>query len=388
MLMNRRTNTCYVVDLGQLYRDTGSIPWVVGLSGGKDSTALTMLLLETIEMLPPPIRDKKKVFVTCVNTLVEAPPVIEHVHSFIDELKNYVRDRELPVEVVELVPDISQTFWVNLIGRGYPTPIRDFRWCTDRMKVRPGMEFLKQNPEVFGEPPIVHFLLGTRFDESISRQRTMETHTKLGTDIHNHGTIPTAGVIRPIEQWTTDDVWDYLLRDEWGAGGLNPFQKINQQLAIMYRDAASGECPVIHDPTKQTCAGSRFGCWTCTVVEVDSSLREMIDTGGSRYDSEKLTLLADFRDKLKEERNITKNRVQGRNRRGTILVQRDGSIGVGSYTIEYRKELLNRLQKLEEDFGEPLISQPEKELIPIIWAEEQANLAILMQKKLEKGGNP
>jgi DNA sulfur modification protein DndC len=388
MLMNRRTDTCYVVDLGQLYRDTGGIPWVVGLSGGKDSTALTMLLLETIEMLPPPIRNKKKVFVTCVNTLVEAPPVIEHVHSFIGELKNYVRDRELPVEVVELVPDVSQTFWVNLIGRGYPTPIRDFRWCTDRMKVRPGMEFLKQNPEIFGEPPIVHFLLGTRFDESISRQRTMQTHTKLGTDIHNHGIIPTAGVIRPIENWTTDDVWDYLLRDEWGAGGLNPFQNINQKLAIMYRDAASGECPVIHDPTKQTCAGSRFGCWTCTVVEVDSSLREMIDTGGSRYDSEKLTLLADFRDRLKEERNITKNRVQGRNRRGTILVQRDGSIGVGSYTIEYRKELLKRLQKLEEDFGEPLISQPEKDLIPIIWAEEQANLAILMQKRLEKGGSP
>jgi len=386
--MNRRTDTCYVVDLGQLYRDTGGIPWVVGLSGGKDSTALTMLLLETIEMLPPPIRNKKKVFVTCVNTLVEAPPVIEHVHSFIGELKNYVRDRELPVEVVELVPDVSQTFWVNLIGRGYPTPIRDFRWCTDRMKVRPGMEFLKQNPEIFGEPPIVHFLLGTRFDESISRQRTMQTHTKLGTDIHNHGIIPTAGVIRPIENWTTDDVWDYLLRDEWGAGGLNPFQNINQKLAIMYRDAASGECPVIHDPTKQTCAGSRFGCWTCTVVEVDSSLREMIDTGGSRYDSEKLTLLADFRDRLKEERNITKNRVQGRNRRGTILVQRDGSIGVGSYTIEYRKELLKRLQKLEEDFGEPLISQPEKDLIPIIWAEEQANLAILMQKRLEKGGSP
>ena len=387
MLMNRRTDTCSVVDLGQLYRDTGDIPWVVGLSGGKDSTALTMLLLETIEMLPPPIRNRKKVFVTCVNTLVEAPPVIEHVHSFIDELRNYVRDRELPVEVVELVPDVSQTFWVNIIGRGYPTPIRDFRWCTDRMKVRPGMEFLKQNPDVFGEPPVVHFLLGTRFDESISRQRTMQTHTKLGTDIHNHGTIPTAGVIRPIEQWTTEDVWDYLLREEWGFGGLNPFQKINQKLAVMYRDAASGECPVIHDPSKQTCAGSRFGCWTCTVVEVDSSLREMIDTGGTRYDSEKLSLLADFRDKLKEERNISSNRVQGRNRRGTILVQRDGSVGVGSYTIEYRKRLLERLTNLEDEFGEPLISKPERDLIPIIWAEEQANLAILMEKKLQKGGS-
>jgi len=375
-----------MVDLSKLYRETGDIPWVVGLSGGKDSTALTMLLLETIEMLPPPIRNKKKVFVTCVNTLVEAPPVIEHVHLFISELKDYVRNRGLPVEVVELVPDVSQTFWVNVIGRGYPTPVREFRWCTDRMKIRPGQEFLKQNPEIFGTPPVVHFLLGTRYDESISRKKTMEANTLLGTDIHNHGTIPTAGVIRPIEDWNTEDVWDYLLRDDWANGDENPFFEINQNLAILYKDAASGECPVIHDPSKQTCAGSRFGCWTCTVVEVDNSLREMINSRGSRYDSEKLLLLADFRDKLRDERNIPKNRVQGRNRRGTILVHRDGTIGVGSYTIEYRKQLLERLLKMENEFGEELISREERELIPIIWAEEQANLAILMDKKI-KGGS-
>ena len=375
-----------MVDLGALYRETGDIPWVVGLSGGKDSTALTMLLLETIEMLPPPIRNKKKVFVTCVNTLVEAPPVIEHVHLFISELKDYVRNRGLPVEVVELVPDVSQTFWVNVIGRGYPTPVREFRWCTDRMKIRPGQEFLKQNPDIFGTPPVVHFLLGTRYDESISRKKTMEANTLLGTDIHNHGTIPTAGVIRPIENWNTEDVWDYLLRDDWGNGDKNPFSEINQNLAILYKDAASGECPVIHDPSKQTCAGSRFGCWTCTVVEVDNSLREMINSHGSRYDSEKLLLLADFRDKLRDERNIPENRVHGRNRRGAILVQRDGTIGIGSYTIQYRKELLERLLKMENEFGEELISKEERELIPIIWAEEQANLAILMDKKLKEGG--
>lgn len=374
-----------MVDLGALYRKTGDIPWVVGLSGGKDSTALTMLLLETMETLPPPIRNKKKVFVTCVNTLVEAPPVIEHVHLFISELKDYVRNRGLPVEVVELVPDVSQTFWVNVIGRGYPTPVREFRWCTDRMKIRPGQEFLKQNPDIFGTPPVVHFLLGTRYDESISRKRTMETNTLLGTEIHNHGTIPTAGVIRPIENWNTEDVWDYLLRDDWANGDKNPFFEINQNLAILYKDAASGECPVIHDPSKQTCAGSRFGCWTCTVVEVDNSLREMINSRGSRYDSEKLLLLADFRDKLREERNIPENRVQGRNRRGAILVQRDGSIGVGSYTIEYRKKLLERLLKMENEFGEELISKEERELIPIIWAEEQANIALMMDKKI-KGG--
>ena len=365
-----------------LFRETGDIPWVVGLSGGKDSTALTMLMLETIESLPPPIRRRKKCYVTCVNTLVEAPPVIDHVHDFITELRGYVRDKDLPIEVVELVPEVDQTFWVNLIGRGYPTPIREFRWCTDRMKIRPSQRFIEDNADVFGDPPVVHFLLGTRFDESASRKKTMEEHTRMNTEIHGHGTMSTAGVIRPIEDWDTGMVWDFLLKPGWTGGGRNPFFEVNQRLAVLYKDAASGECPVIHDASQQTCAGSRFGCWTCTVVEVDSSLREMIDSQREGYDTEHLTLLADFRDQLRDERNIPENRVQGRNRKGRILVKRDGSVGTGSYTMEYRKILLSRLKELQERVGDVLITPEEEGLIHAIWAEETANLVEMVQRKM------
>lgn len=375
-----------MIDLPRLYRETGDIPWVVGLSGGKDSTAVTMVLLEAIESLPPPLRARKQVFVTCVNTLVEAPPVIEHVHGFIDVLKAYVRDRELPVEVVELTPDADQTFWANLIGRGYPAPVRQFRWCTDRMKVRPQTKFLESREDVFGSPPVAHFLLGTRFDESAARKGTMEANSDLGTDIHQHGTIPTSGVIRPIETWSTDDVWDHLLKPDWVGGGQNPFFTVNQKLATLYRDAASGECPVIHDPSRQTCAGSRFGCWTCTVVEVDSSLREMIHTGGERYDAERLGLLADLRDEIRAERNLEENRVIGRNRRGRVLVQRDGeTLGVGPYTMAYRKGLLQRVLDTQAKFNdgaateEVLISEEEISHIHSIWAEEEVNLAKMIQ---------
>jgi hypothetical protein len=97
---------------------------------------------------------------------------------------------------------------------------------------------------------------------------------------------------------------------------------------------------------------------------------------------EKLSLLADFRDKLKAERNVKSNRVQGRNRKGVTLVQRDGSMGVGSYTIEYRQKLLARLLKTEGEFGEELISKAERDLIPRIWAEERADLAIKLEQKI------
>ena len=125
--MNCRLGSVSMVDLAALYKETGDIPWVVGLSGGKDSTALTMHLLETMEQLPPPIRDQKQVFVTCVNTLVEAPPVIDHVHKFIERFAFTSKTEALRVEVIELVPEHEQTFWSNVIGRGYPTPVRELR---------------------------------------------------------------------------------------------------------------------------------------------------------------------------------------------------------------------------------------------------------------------
>ena len=376
-----------MVDLASLYRTTGDIPWVLGLSGGKDSTALTMYLLETMEQLPPPIRNQKRVFITCVNTLVEAPPVIDHVHKFIERLQLYIEDRGLPVEVVELTPDPEQTFWSNLIGRGYPTPVREFRWCTDRMKIRPATTFIEERAEIFGDPPVVHFLLGTRFDESAARKGTMDAHTRMDSDLHAHGTIPTASTIRPIEDWSTNDVWNYLLKLDWANGMPNPFADINQDLSMLYNDAAGGECPVIHDPSQQTCAGSRFGCWTCTVVSEDKSLNQMIATEKETYDVVKLAKLAQFRDNLRDERNVAENRVHGRNRRGVTLVKRDGSVGTGPYTMEYRQKLLTSLTDLQEEVEMELITENEINIIKQIWNEELIHLAKLDAGKAASDGD-
>jgi DNA sulfur modification protein DndC len=277
-----------------------------------------------------------------------------------------------------------------LIGRGYPTPIRKFRWCTDRMKIRPAQQFIKERVEVFGKQPVVHFLLGTRFDESSARKATMDAHTRMDSDLHAHGTIPTASTIRPIENWSTDDVWNYLLKLDWANGMPSPFADINQDLSILYRDAAGGECPVIHDPSQQTCAGSRFGCWTCTVVAEDKSLNQMIASEKAIYDVTKLAKLAAFRDRLRDERNVKENRVQGRNRRGVTLWKNlgknngdteDKKMGTGPYTMAYRKQLLSDLLELQSETNLPLISEEEIRFIHKTWDEETINLA-----KLDAGG--
>ena len=82
--------------------------------------------------------------------------------------------------------------------------------------------------------------------------------------------------------------------------------------------------------------------------------------GQDGYDLESLTLLADFRDDLRRERNLPENRVHGRNRRGGHLVQRDGSVGVGSLHNGLSQGPLQKLKDMQDRIGDELIT-PEEE---------------------------
>jgi hypothetical protein len=50
----------------------------------------------------------------------------------------------------------------------------------------------------------------------------------------------------------------------------------------LYRQASGGECPVVFDLNTPSCGGSRFGCWTCTVIKEDKFMRGFIDSGVRR----------------------------------------------------------------------------------------------------------
>ena len=73
------------------------------------------------------------------------------------------RQNNLRITPHKLTPDVKDTFWVNLIGRGYPAPRKLFRWCTSRMKINPSNTFIRDVVRESGEAMLV---LGTRKAES------------------------------------------------------------------------------------------------------------------------------------------------------------------------------------------------------------------------------
>ncbi|MFD3926505.1 DNA phosphorothioation system sulfurtransferase DndC [Streptomyces sp. NPDC058614] len=264
------------------------VPWVIGYSGGKDSTAVLQLVWAALKDLPAEQRTKP-VHVISTDTLVENPVVAAWVSTSLKTMAKAAEEQSLPIEPHRLTPEIKDTFWVNLIGRGYPAPRPKFRWCTERLKIKPSNSFIRNVVAAHGEAILV---LGIRKAESQARARAMEKHEKrrVRDRLSPNANLPNSLVYSPVEDWTNDDVWEFLMQVP------NPWGYNNHDLLSMYQGAsADGECPLVVDSTTPSCGSSRFGCWTCTLVEQDKSMSAMIQNDDEK---EWMLPLLELRDKL------------------------------------------------------------------------------------------
>ena len=276
-------------------------PWVVGYSGGKDSTVVVQLVFEALsEMKPEELH--KKVYVISSDTLVETPLIINSINQTLRRIQDAALERNLPIETHKVKPNADNSFWVNLIGKGYPSPNQQFRWCTDRLKIDPANQFIMDKVSSFGE---VIMVLGVREDESASRGNSIRSHTVEGKTFMRHTTLANAYVYAPIRSFTLDDVWNYLLNHP------SPWGDDNHELHRLYQDSSSGECPLVVDKSIKesagSCGNSRFGCWVCTVVSEDKALSGFIQSG-----HDWMKPLLDFRDWLASIRDDRTKRMKYR----------------------------------------------------------------------------
>lgn len=335
-------------------------PWIIGYSGGKDSTLVAHLVFEMLMSLPRSQRGRP-VHIVANDTLVESPLVIQHLTKSVREIGSAAEAFGLPINTAITRPEADQSFWVNLIGRGYPSPNRSFRWCTDRMKIQPTSRYIKEHVDEFGH---VILLLGVRRSESANRAATVGRYDN-GGRLNDHGELQGCMVFRPIVEMATDDVWEFL------ASNNPPWGGSHDHLISLYRNANGGECPVVTSKEDAPSCGtrsSRFGCWTCTVVEKDRSLQGFVDAGFNEY-----TPLLDFRDWLVTIRT-DKERRQARRRNGKITITSTGTFVPGPFTLQTRAEILDRLQSVEREMNQSLISEKEVDLIRQIWSEEISKL--------------
>ena len=343
------------------YRKRHRYPWIIAYSGGKDSTLLLQLVWEVVAALPGDER-KRRVLVVGNDTLVESPLVIQHLRDSLRMIDRAADGARLPIETHITEPCIDQTFWVNVIGRGYIPPTRNFRWCTDRMKILPTNRLLER---ITRNSKGTVLLVGTRRAESQNRRRAMDRRKVSADRMNRHGGVDGCRMFAPLADLDDDDVWMTLIQRKPPWGGTH------RRLITLYRNAGGGECPLVTAKEQAPSCGSsspRFGCWTCTVVKKDRSLRGLIDSGYA--EAERMEALFDFREWLLELREDDSNRLPVR-RNGNAKRRDDGSPVLGPFKLEVRKEILGRLRDLEKQVGEVLILPVEVECIEDVWWRDE-----------------
>lgn len=338
-------------------------PWVIGYSGGKDSTTVVELVYRMLLELSEDER-KKDVYIVSSDTMIENPIIKTYLSRMNQMLGEAAKRDGIPMHSCMVTPPANNTFWANIIGRGFPTPRVNgtFRWCTDRLKINPSGEFIQNLIEETSKEVVV--LLGVRKAESIARKRRIEGRELVNHLLNRHETISDAYVYNPIVELTTDDVWDLLLKLD---GGKTPWGSDNSELVQLYAGADSGECPfagIQAGGQTQTCGNSRFGCWVCTVVKEDKSLNGFIRSG-----HRELIPLAEFRKWLIDQRDIPENR-EDKRRNGTVYWTKTGERGFGPFTWDARQMILRKLLETQKKMGYELITQEELKAIDEIWDEE------------------
>lgn len=333
-------------------------PWVIGYSGGKDSSLLVTLVVETVLRLPEYARTKK-IFIVTSDTGVENPVVKKYMHNSSEKINIFSKKVRANIQADIIYPDVTQSFWSLIIGLGYPTPEPPgFRWCTERLKILPMNKYTNSLIEQYGE---VILLLGVRKAESGARNRSISSREIEGKILTPHSDIAKAYVYNPLTEIKNERVWEYLLKND----GISPWNVDMKYLFSLYQGEDMGEEQSVIgqiDKDKIPVTGnSRFGCWCCTIVKEDKSLQNFINHG-----SNELVPLRDFRNwlvSIRQDPNFRDNK----RRNGKVYKKNNGEYGFGPFKLEARQVILKRLLKLQKDTGIELITIDELKYIDTLW---------------------
>ncbi len=299
--------------------------WLAMFSGGKDSTLLTILLVEYLRSLRGRLPEVDVVYTDSLLEFPQAKAVATDLLSYIEAVTG-----ELPLRVRRFKPKTTDTFWVNIIGRGYTPPRAHFRWCTPRLKINPSREILLEYP---AENKAV--MTGVRYDESSARKRNLQQSCAKGGECGQdfwmrYGPNGSVAYFAPVVFWRTCKVWDFLTLIAPSMGWpTGPLIRLYGGYAL------------------------RFGCWTCTLVARDKTAEALI----ARGDAGDVARLHEFRTFLDEASRDPANRVT-----------HDGQLR--GFKQKFREHLLDKLLKLQWETSTIVISEDEIREIRRIWDGE------------------
>lgn len=354
-------------------------------SYGKDSSVLANLALHAALLAAraglvkvPPI-----VVAHADVDSVENPEIRALVNGELAKMERFARGLGIDLLLRIARPPLSETFAVRVVGgRGLPAFPDSRRDCTSSWKREPnGRALCALNKAFRGQgwaEPVV--MTGVRRDESTVRAGAIQSRGERSAQTwrDREGRLR----LSPLLEWTSDDVWAYLGLCRQGA--IAAYSDFDETLRI-HQDAGGSSCVVVADAAmaKQAkpCA-SRFGCWACTAVREDRSLRQMIASDPQRYGY--MQPLAALRDFLSHSQyDWSRRQFIGRTiRNGFITIAADG------YGPAMLAELLRYLLSIQKRTDIELVSAAQLIAIDARWslyALAEPFSALRIWREVERG---
>lgn len=296
---------------------------LVSFSGGKDSTTVLQLVLSALK------NTDGKLYIVTADTLMEIPYFQAYVDAVRHRIAEYIERVGLNAEIVTVTPAIKDSFWVSVLGKGYPAAHMGFRWCTGVLKIDPITRFTR---EITKDKRFSVFV-GVRSAESVLRAKI---YKKKNYKSHHYA---------PILDWSSHDVWEYLLTEPC------PWGDDHSRIVEVYR-FASDEC--VYGEAQGVCVGNaRYGCWACPLQASQQLDMIAYNTGDARY-----KILKKYKNLLVKCANNPVYRSR---------IRRNGTAGLGPFLVEHRERLFDDLKKLEDHTGWRLITPDEEIEIKRHW---------------------
>ena len=96
-------------------------PWIIGFSGGKDSTCMTQLIWNALSELPSE-KLHKKIYIISSDTLVESPTVIDQITTSLDTMEKAAQKSHLPISTNLVRPKLKML--IDSFKKKFPNMVK------------------------------------------------------------------------------------------------------------------------------------------------------------------------------------------------------------------------------------------------------------------------
>lgn len=352
--------------------------WCIAYSGGKDSTALVTVVL--FLLIADLVRPPKKLTILRADTRMELPPLDAAAEDLMARLRFDC------YEARTVLPPLDDRFFVYMFGRGVPPPSNTFRWCTDKLKISPMANVVRDLGRIAKSNGKTLMLTGVRIGESARRDESIAAacsrdgaecgqgrlHLNLAGSKENDinrffvpGTDASpCDTLAPILHWRVCHVWDWLNSE--GEAPDHPFADFTERVADAY--GFRGE--------KRYEEAARTGCVGCNLASRDLALDRLIERAEWAYLAP-LKRLRPLYAELKKPRNRLRKPGGERRKNGELCANQNR---MGPLTFDARRFGLAEVLDIEAEVnrGAALSGKP---IYSLINQEERNRIIELIDAK-------